>query len=38
MPSNLNRVELVIAREGVRLGWFLIGRSEFDGRTVIVLQ
>jgi hypothetical protein len=38
MPTNLNRVELVMAREGFRLGWFLIGRSEFDGRTVIVLQ
>jgi hypothetical protein len=38
MPTNLNRVELVIAREGFRLGWFLIGRSEFDGRTVIMVQ
>jgi len=38
MPTNLNRVELVIVREGLRLGWFLIGRSEFDGRTVIMLQ
>jgi hypothetical protein len=38
MPTNLNRVELVIVREGFRLGWFLIGRSEFDGRTVIMLQ
>ena len=35
LPTNLNRVELVITREGLRLGWFLIGRSEFDGRTVI---
>jgi len=38
LPSNLNRVELVMARQGLQLGWFLIGRSEFDGRTVIVLQ
>jgi hypothetical protein len=38
MPTNLNRVELVLVREGFRLGWFLIGRSEFDGRTVILLQ
>jgi hypothetical protein len=38
MPTNLNRVELVMVREGLRLGWFLIGRSEFDGRTVIMLQ
>jgi len=38
MPTNLNRLELVIAREGFRLGWFLIGRTEFDGRTVIILQ
>jgi hypothetical protein len=38
MPTNLNRVELVMVREGFRLGWFLIGRSEFDGRTVIMLQ
>jgi hypothetical protein len=38
MPTNLNRVELVIVREGFRLEWFLIGRTEFDGRTVIMLQ
>lgn len=38
MPTNLNRVELVMVREGFRLGWFLIGRSDFDGRTVIMLQ
>ncbi len=38
MPTNLNRVELVIVREGFRFGWFLIGRTEFDGRTVIMLQ
>jgi hypothetical protein len=38
MPTNLNRVELVIAREGFRLGWFLIGRTDFDGRTVIMVQ
>jgi hypothetical protein len=35
LPTNLNRVELVIGREGLRLGWFLIGRTPFDGRTVI---
>jgi hypothetical protein len=38
LPTNLNRVELVLVREGPRLGWFLIGRSEFDGRTVIQIQ
>jgi hypothetical protein len=38
MPTNLNRVELVMARQGLRLGWFLIGRSDFDGRTVIMIQ
>ena len=38
LPSNLNRVELVIAKEGLRFGWFLIGRSEFDGKTIIMLQ
>jgi hypothetical protein len=38
MPTNLNRVELVIARQGFRLGWFLIGRTQFDGRTVILVQ
>ncbi len=38
MPTNLNRVELVIVRQGLRLGWFLIGRTDFDGRTVIMLQ
>jgi hypothetical protein len=38
LPTNLYRVELVIARKGFRLGWFIIGRSPFDGRTVLVLQ
>lgn len=37
MPTNLNRVEMVIVRPGLRLSWLLIGRSEFDGRTVIKL-
>jgi hypothetical protein len=38
MPTNLNRLELVMVQDGLRLGWFLIGRSEFDGKTVIILQ
>jgi hypothetical protein len=37
LPTNLNRIELVIAREGFRLGWFIIGRYPFDGRTVVQL-
>lgn len=38
LPTNLNRVELVIVKKGFRLGWFTIGRYPFDGHTVIVLQ
>ena len=38
LPTNLNRVELVIVHEGFRPGWFIIGRTPFDGRTVIHLQ
>lgn len=38
LPTNLNRVELVVARQGFRGGWFVIGRSPFDGRTVVALQ
>ena len=38
LPTNLNRVELVIARRGFRLGWFIIGRTPLDGRTIIQLQ
>lgn len=38
LPSNLNRVELVIQRTGFRLSWFVIGRSPLDGHSVIVLQ
>lgn len=38
MPTNLNRIELVIARQGFRLDWFVIGRTPFDGRTVVKLQ
>ena len=38
LPTNQNRIELVEAREGFRLSWFLIGRSPFDSHTVIQLQ
>jgi hypothetical protein len=38
LPANQNRVELVIARQGFRLGWFIIGRTPLDGRTVVHLQ
>jgi hypothetical protein len=38
LPTNLNRIELVIAREGLQRGWFIIGRHPFDGRTVVQLQ
>ena len=38
LPTNLNRVELVIAHQGFQLSWFIVGRSPLDGRTVIELQ
>jgi hypothetical protein len=38
LPSNLNRIELVLQKTGFRLSWFVIGRSPLDGHTVIVLQ
>ena len=38
LPSNLNRIELVLEKTGFRLSWFVIGRSPLDGHTVIVLQ
>jgi len=38
LPTNLNRVEVVIVREGFRRDWFIIGRSPFDGHTVVQLQ
>jgi hypothetical protein len=38
LPLNQNRLEMVIAKQGFRLGWFLIGRSPFDGHTVTVIQ
>lgn len=38
MPTNLNRVELVIRKKGFRMDWFTIGRYPLDGRSVIVLQ
>jgi hypothetical protein len=38
LPTNLNRVELVIARTGFQFAWFIIGRSSLDGHTVVLLQ
>ena len=38
LPTNQNRLELVLVHKGFRLGWLLIGRFPFDGRTVILLQ
>lgn len=38
MPTNLNRIELVIIREGFRLGWFVAGRHPLDGHTVVQIQ
>lgn len=38
MPTNLNRIEVVIVQAGLRLGWFIIGRIPFDGHTVVQLQ
>jgi hypothetical protein len=38
LPTNLNRVELVMVQQGLHLGWFIIGRTPFDGRTVVHLQ
>ncbi len=37
LPANQNRVELVLTHQGFSLGWFMIGRSPFDGRTVVLL-
>jgi len=38
MPTNLNRLELVVTRGGFRLGWFIIGRHPLDGHTVVQIQ
>jgi hypothetical protein len=38
LPTNLNRVQLVVTRTGFRSGWFIIGRHPLDGRTVVQLQ
>lgn len=38
LPTNLNRVELVLARTGLHIGSFVVGRTPFDGHTVIQLQ
>ena len=38
LPVNENHVELVIARQGFRPGWFIIGRTPFDGHSVFHLQ
>ena len=34
LPTNLNRVRLVVAYRGFHLGKLIIGRTPFDGRTV----
>jgi hypothetical protein len=38
MPTNLNRLELVVTRAGFQWGWFIVGRHPLDGRTVVQLQ
>ncbi len=38
LPTNLNRIEMVIERQGLRIDKFVIGRTPFDGRSVIVIQ
>ena len=38
LPTNLNRVELVVTISGFRLGWFIVGRHPLDGRSVVQLQ
>ena len=38
LPTNLNRVELVVTISGFRLGWFIVGRHPLDGRTVVQIQ
>ena len=38
LPTNLNRLELVVTRSGFRLGWFMVGRQPLDGRTVVQIQ
>jgi hypothetical protein len=38
MPTNLNRVQMVIKHEGFEWSWLVIGRSPFDGHTVVTIQ
>lgn len=38
VPSNATRLDLVVAHPGIRVDWFVIGRTPFDGRTIVHLQ
>jgi len=38
LPTNVNRLQLVVTRTGFRPGWFIVGRQPLDGRTVVQLQ
>lgn len=38
VPSNSTRLDLVVAHPGFRMDWFVIGRTPFDGRTIVHLQ
>lgn len=38
LPSNLNRIQLVVAHQGFRLSWFVIGRTPLDGHTALTVQ
>lgn len=35
VPSNVQRLNLFVVREGFHVGWFVIGRASFDGRTAV---
>ena len=35
VPPNLQRLNLFVVREGLHLGWFVIGRAPFDSRTAV---
>jgi hypothetical protein len=38
MPTNLNRLELVVTHTGFHWRWFILGRHPLDGRTVVQIQ
>ena len=35
VPEHAGRLNLVVTREGIQMGWLIIGRSPFDRKTVV---